>query len=80
MRSLIGLSAMMVFLGGCNAEPTSSESATNLALDTVAPPPEPSPLPQPPTNSSERRVNDVDGATPAQRRWHIVQSDLKPRS
>lgn len=26
-----------------------------------------------------RRVNDVDGATPAQLRWHIVQSDLKPR-
>ena len=27
-----------------------------------------------------KRVNDVDGATPAQLRWHIVQSDLKPRS
>ena len=26
-----------------------------------------------------KRVNDVDGATPAQLRWHIVQSDLKPR-
>jgi len=26
-----------------------------------------------------RRVNDVDGASPAQLRWHIVQSDLKPR-
>lgn len=26
-----------------------------------------------------KRVNDVDGATPAQLRWHIVQSGLKPR-
>ncbi|MEO8175451.1 MAG: hypothetical protein ABI626_02180 [Sphingomicrobium sp.] len=25
-----------------------------------------------------RRVNDVDGATPAQLRWHISQIDLKP--
>lgn len=25
-----------------------------------------------------RRVNGVDGATPAQLRWHIAQSDLKP--
>ena len=27
-----------------------------------------------------KRVNDVDGATPAQLRWHIVNSGLKPRS
>lgn len=26
-----------------------------------------------------KRVNDVDGATPAQLRWHIVSSGLKPR-
>ena len=26
-----------------------------------------------------RRVNDVDGATPAQLRWHIFSSELKPR-
>ena len=26
-----------------------------------------------------RRVNDVDGATPAQLRWHIFSSGLKPR-
>ena len=26
-----------------------------------------------------KRVNDVDGATPAQLRWHLVQSSLKPR-
>ena len=26
-----------------------------------------------------RRVNDVDGATPAQLRWHIFSSALKPR-
>lgn len=26
-----------------------------------------------------RRVNDVDGATPEQLRWHIMQSALKPR-
>ena len=26
-----------------------------------------------------RRVNDVDGASATQLRWHIVQSDLKPR-
>ena len=26
-----------------------------------------------------RRVNDVPGSTEAQRRWHIAQSDLKPR-
>ena len=28
---------------------------------------------------SLRRVNDVDGATEAQLRWHIFSSDLKPR-
>ena len=26
-----------------------------------------------------RRVNDVDGSTAEQRRWHIASSDLKPR-
>lgn len=26
-----------------------------------------------------RRVNDVDGSTAAQRRWHIASSGLKPR-
>ena len=26
-----------------------------------------------------RRVNDVPGSTPEQRRWHIFQSDLRPR-
>ena len=26
-----------------------------------------------------KRVNDVDGATPAQLRWHLVQSSLNPR-
>jgi len=25
-----------------------------------------------------RRVNDVDGSTPAQRRWHIVAAKLTP--
>jgi hypothetical protein len=25
-----------------------------------------------------RRVNDVDGSTPEQRRWHIIQATLKP--
>jgi hypothetical protein len=25
-----------------------------------------------------RRVNDIDGSTPAQRRWHIIQAKLKP--
>ena len=27
-----------------------------------------------------RRVNDVDGSTPAQRRWHIVAARLTPAS
>lgn len=25
-----------------------------------------------------RRVNDIDGATPTQRRWHIASASLKP--
>jgi hypothetical protein len=29
---------------------------------------------------SLRRVNDIDGSTAAQRRWHIVQGKLKPVS